>query len=67
MGLEVMDKIRILFNRNDKELVNKAIESHREYICTETQANSLEFQDGEKLPNELEMEDTSLWFGIEKF
>ncbi len=66
-GLEVMDKIRILFNRNDKELVNKAIESHREYICTETQANSLEFQDGEKLPNELEMEDTSLWFGIEKF
>jgi isoleucyl-tRNA synthetase len=65
-GLEVMDKIRILFNRNDKELVNKAIESHREYICTETQANSLEFQDGEKLPNELEMEDTSLWFGIAK-
>ena len=67
MGLEVMDKIRILFNRNDKELVNKAIESHRDYICTETQANSLEFQDGDKLPNELEMEDTSLWFGITKF
>lgn len=67
IGLEVMDKIKILFNRNDKELVNKAIESHREYICTETQANSLEFQDGDILPNELEMEETSLWFGIEKF
>ncbi|MEL7001246.1 MAG: isoleucine--tRNA ligase [Bacteroidota bacterium] len=40
MGLEVQDKIKIDIEHNT-EIVNAAIESNKEYICTETQAISL--------------------------
>lgn len=41
MGLEVQDKINIIFEKNNN-LVNQALEANREYICQETQALSLE-------------------------
>jgi isoleucyl-tRNA synthetase len=41
MGLDVQDKIRIAVERSD-ELINAALDANREYICTETQALSLD-------------------------
>ena len=59
MGLDVQDKINIIFEKNS-QLVNKALEVNQEYICKETQALSLEIE--EKLENAkmLEMDDIIL-------
>ena len=40
MGLEVQDKIRINIEKNN-ELINEALNSFGDYICTETQATDL--------------------------
>jgi isoleucyl-tRNA synthetase len=44
MGLEVQDKIRIRVEK-DGSLVNEAITKHKDYICMETQALSLDVVD----------------------
>ncbi|MFP4291645.1 MAG: isoleucine--tRNA ligase, partial [Cyclobacteriaceae bacterium] len=41
MGLEVQDKIHIKVEK-DGSLMNEAIQKHKDYICTETQALSLD-------------------------
>jgi isoleucyl-tRNA synthetase len=66
MGLDVLDRIVIRFAKTNNELVTKALEANKEYICTETQANALEFSEGPTLDQLLELEDFSLAFGIEK-
>lgn len=59
MGLEVQDKISIQFEKNNN-LVNKALEANREYICQETQALSLEIRDELKNAKLLEVDDIQL-------
>jgi isoleucyl-tRNA synthetase len=66
MGLDVLDRIVIRFAKTDHDLVTKALEANREYICTETQANGLEFSQGSQLDQILELDDISLPFRIEK-
>ena len=65
MGLEVQDKIHITVERND-ELVASALESNKEYICTETQALQLDLT--EQLANGtlLEMDDVQVNVKVDK-
>ena len=65
MGLEVQDKINIRIEKND-ELVNAALESNREYICSETQALSLDILDTVSDGNELDMDEYKLKVKIER-
>ena len=66
MGLEVMDRIRIRFSKTSNDLVTQALEANKEYICTETQANSLEIVDGVALDQVLELDELSVNFDILK-
>jgi isoleucyl-tRNA synthetase len=66
MGLEVMDRIQIRFSKTSNDLVTQALESNKEYICTETQANSLEIVDGVALEQVLELDELSVNFDIVK-
>ena len=59
MGLEVQDKIDIRINRGD-DFVEKSVEANREYICTETQALSLELTDSLNAPQEVEIDERTL-------
>jgi isoleucyl-tRNA synthetase len=59
MGLEVQDKINIVFEKNT-QIVNKALEANQEYICQETQALSLEIQEELENGTLLEMDDIKL-------
>lgn len=59
MGLEVQDKINIVFEKNN-HLVNKALEANQKYICQETQALSLKFQEELKDGKLLEMDEIKL-------
>ena len=59
MGLEVQDKINIVFEKNT-HIVNKALEANQEYICQETQALSLEIQEELENGTLLEMDDIKL-------
>ncbi|MEK6476468.1 isoleucine--tRNA ligase [Catalinimonas sp. 4WD22] len=45
MGLEVQDKIKISIGNGDGSLMSEAIQLHKDYICTETQALSLNIVD----------------------
>ncbi|WP_277485131.1 isoleucine--tRNA ligase [Catalinimonas alkaloidigena] len=45
MGLEVQDKIKISIENGDGSLMSEAIQLHKDYICTETQALSLNIVD----------------------
>jgi isoleucyl-tRNA synthetase len=65
MGLEVQDKIRISIQRGD-ELINSALRSNKEYICTETQALSLDIVDALAGGTEVEMDEQTLIMKIEK-
>ena len=56
MGLEVQDKITILLEKN-KEVFNQAIEIHRNYICGETQALSMEITEKLEDPSILEIDE----------
>lgn len=64
MGLEVQDKISISIERND-DLVNAALQSNKEYICTETQALSLDILDVVTDGSDLEMDEYKLKVKIE--
>ena len=44
MGLEVQDKIKLIFGNNDPQ-INSALNRFSDYICIETQANSFEIKD----------------------
>ena len=65
MGLEVQDKIRITIQKVD-ELINSALSSNQEYICTETQAFSLELVERLADGKEVEMDEQTLIMKIEK-
>ena len=65
MGLEVQDKIRITIQRVD-ELIDSALNSNKEYICTETQAFSLELVETLLDGKEVEMDEQMLIMKIEK-
>ena len=65
MGLEVQDKIRITIQKVD-ELINNALSSNQEYICTETQAFSLELVEKLADGKEVEMDEQTLIMKIEK-
>jgi isoleucyl-tRNA synthetase len=66
MGLEVMDRIQIRFEKVSNDLITKALEANREYICTETQANSLEIVELSGLDQVLELDELSVNFDIVK-
>ena len=53
MGLEVQDKIKLIFGNNDSQ-INSALNRFSDYICIETQANSFEIKD--ELPDGAELE-----------
>lgn len=59
MGLDVQDKINIVFEKNNN-LVNKALQANQEYICKETQALSLEIHEELQDGRLLEMDDIKL-------
>lgn len=65
MGLEVQDKIRITVQISD-ELINSALRSNQEYICTETQALSLNLVEKVTGGTEVEMDEQTLIMKIEK-
>lgn len=64
LGLDVQDKISILFEKNN-QLVNEALQANTEYICQETQALSLSIQDELEDGKLLEMDDIKLKVRIE--
>ena len=65
MGLEVQDKIKITVQKGD-DLANAAFETHKNYICVETQALQLDVVDD--LPNatEIDLEDVKIDLVVEK-
>lgn len=65
MGLEVQDKIKISVEKNE-ELVNKSLENHKNYICSETQATHLKLLDNLENGMVLEMDDFQLRIKIEE-
>lgn len=66
MGLEVLDRISIQFEQTNNELVTKALVANRNFICTETQADSLEIVPSGGFENLLELEDVSLPFDVKR-
>ncbi|WMJ72158.1 isoleucine--tRNA ligase [Cytophagaceae bacterium ABcell3] len=64
MGLEVQDKIRITIQKTD-DLINAALDSNKEYICSETQALSLELNDSITDGKVIDMDDHQLILKIE--
>ncbi|MBC7390278.1 MAG: class I tRNA ligase family protein, partial [Opitutaceae bacterium] len=65
MGLEVQDKIRIEVQKLD-ELVNSALESNKEYICTETQALEFYLKDNVLNASLVDMDEFNLELKVEK-
>ncbi|MFM8851132.1 MAG: isoleucine--tRNA ligase, partial [Cytophagales bacterium] len=64
-GLEVLDKISITVQK-DGELVAASITEFKEYICTETQALSLEFEENLNESTEVDMDEFMLNVNIIK-
>jgi isoleucyl-tRNA synthetase len=64
MGLEVQDKIRIKIQKKD-ELIDGALMANKEYICSETQALSLELIEKLLDGREIEMDEHKLIMKIE--
>lgn len=58
-GLEVQDKIDIRIKKGD-HFVEKSVAANREYICTETQALSLEMTDSLNAPQQVEIDERTL-------
>jgi isoleucyl-tRNA synthetase len=59
MGLEVQDKIRIRLEPTNERIV-AALKSNKDYICRETQATSLEFENAINEGVELDIDDEKL-------
>jgi isoleucyl-tRNA synthetase len=64
MGLEVQDKIRITVQKKD-ELIDAALLVNKEYICSETQALSLDLADKVTDGKVVDMDDQELILKIE--
>lgn len=64
MGLEVQDKIRVSIE-NGNELVDAAIQAHKNYICAETQALQLDLVAQLPEAEVLELDDVELKIKIE--
>ncbi|MFM7853003.1 MAG: DUF5915 domain-containing protein, partial [Flammeovirgaceae bacterium] len=64
-GLEVLDKINIAIQK-DSELVAASIAEFREYICTETQALSLGFEEKLADASEIDMDEFVLKVTVSK-
>jgi isoleucyl-tRNA synthetase len=64
MGLEVQDKIKITIQKVD-DLVNSALEANMEYICSETQALSLNLAESVTDGKAVEMDEHQLILKIE--
>jgi len=64
MGLEVQDKIKLKFSNID-EHINNSLKLFKDYICLETQANSLDILDSLKDGTELEIDHYKLKLKIE--
>lgn len=62
-GLDVQDKINISIV-NNSELINKALNLNKEYICQETQALSLQMVEHLDAPNRVEIDDWELLMNI---
>lgn len=65
MGLEVQDKIKITIQKVD-DLINSALSANKEYICTETQALTLDLVDTLADGKEVEMDEQVIIMKIEK-
>ena len=63
LGFEVQDKIKINIQKND-ELINGALTSFSDYICTETQAVSLDLSDAVDNATEVEMDEHKLMIAV---
>jgi isoleucyl-tRNA synthetase len=66
LGFEVLDRIELCFNPGNFDLAKKALLEHRDYICTETQANSLEVKTEGHFPFQVELEEAMLGFDVKK-
>ncbi len=64
MGLDVQDKIKI-FVEDKNELVKSALESNKDYICTETQALELGFRKSIPDGRKVEMDEIEIVLKIE--
>ena len=64
MGLDVQDKIKIFIQKKD-ELIDGALKDNSEYICSETQALSLDLLDKVKDGKLIEMDEHELVVRIE--
>jgi isoleucyl-tRNA synthetase len=64
MGLDVQDKIRILIEDNNP-IVKIALESNKDYICTETQATGLQFLKNLQNGKAVDMDDIEIIIKIE--
>ncbi len=65
MGLEVLDKIDIEVEK-DGELATASLKEFKEYICTETQALSLELKEKVVEGTEVDMDEFVLKVRIKK-
>jgi isoleucyl-tRNA synthetase len=64
MGLEVQDKIKITIQKKD-ELIDGALLANMEYICSETQAFSMDLSDKVSGGKAIEMDDHEMILKIE--
>ncbi|WPP48584.1 isoleucine--tRNA ligase [Catalinimonas niigatensis] len=64
MGLDVQDKIRISIEKNE-DLLNESVQTHKDYICTETQALSLNVVDQLPDASSLDLDDQQVRIKIE--
>ena len=64
IGLEVQDKIVITILDKD-ELIKSALETNKEYICTETQAIELSFSSQLTPATEVDMDEFKLMLNVE--
>jgi isoleucyl-tRNA synthetase len=64
MGLEVQDKIKIIIQKKD-ELIDGALLANMEYICSETQALSLDLSEEVSGGRTIEMDDHEMVLKIE--
>lgn len=63
LGFEVQDKIKINIQKND-ELINDSLTAYSDYICTETQALSLNLSDAVENATEVEMDEHKLMIAV---
>lgn len=64
MGLEVQDKIKIEIEKNN-DLINQALQSYKDYICTETQALHLNITEKLADASAIEVDDAVIQLKIE--